>query len=208
MPHDNGCPIPLWKGWYSSGSNPHRDLPGDCQFITFRRADSLPQHVLRALEFQVEKLPEPQQQRYKRQKIERWLDAGLGCCALAHPGMAAVMRDTLIYQNGRRYHLFAWCIMPNHVHVLIEPAYSLPRIVQGWKSYSTRWMLENNERLGLGVPGRSLWMRDYWDRFIRDERHLETAIHYIHQNPVKAGLCQAAEEWRWSSAFRAERPEA
>lgn len=156
----------------------------------------------------MKKLPEPQQQRYKRQKIERWLDAGLGCCALAHPGMAAVMRDTLIYQNGRRYHLFAWCIMPNHVHVLIEPAYSLPRIVQGWKSYSTRWMLENNERLGLGVPGRSLWMRDYWDRFIRDERHLETAIHYIHQNPVKAGLCQAAEEWRWSSAFRAERPEA
>lgn len=75
MPHDNGCPILLWKGWYSSGSNPHRDLPGDCQFITFRRADSLPQHVLRALEFQVEKLPEPQQQRYKRQKIERWLDA-------------------------------------------------------------------------------------------------------------------------------------
>ena len=79
-----------------------------------------------------EELPEPQQQRYKRQKIERWLDAGLGCCALAHPGMAAVMRDTLIYQNGRRYHLLAWCIMPNHVHALIEPARSLPRIVQGW----------------------------------------------------------------------------
>ena len=132
MPHDNGCPILLWKGWYSSGSNPHRDLPGDCQFITFRLANSLPQHVLRALDFQVKKLPEPQQQRYKRQKIERWLDAGLGCCALAHPGMAAVMRDTLIYQNGRRYHLLAWCIMPNHVHALIEPARSLPRIVQGW----------------------------------------------------------------------------
>lgn len=63
-------------------------------------------------------------------------------------------------------------------------------------------MLENNERLGLGVPGRSLWMRDYWDRFIRDEQHLETAIHYIHQNPVKAGLCQSAETWRWSSAFQ------
>ena len=204
MPHDNGCPIPSWKGWYSSGANPHRDLPGHCQFITFRLADSLPQHVLRALESQVKTLPEPQQQRYRRQKIERWLDAGLGCCALAHPGMAAVVKDALTHQDGRRYRLLAWCIMPNHVHVLIEPAYSLPRIVQAWKSYSTRWMLENNERLGLGMPGRSLWMRDYWDRFIRDDQHLETAIHYIHQNPVKAGLCQSAEAWRWSSAFRAE----
>ena len=42
-----------------------------------------------------------------------------------------------------------------------------------------------------GAPGmgkRSLWQREYWDRFIRDEQHLKSAVEYILQNPVKAGL--------------------
>lgn len=203
MPHDNGCSDSHshWKGWYSSGSCPHRDLPGSYQFITFRLADSLPQSVLRDMEVQAKRLPELQRKSYTRRHIEQWLDAGLGCGALAHPGMAEAMKEALTYYDGRRYQLVAWCIMPNHVHVLIRPDYSLPRIVQGWKSYTTRWMLLNNERFGLGVPGRSLWMRDYWDRFIRDEQHFDTAVNYIHQNPVKAGLCKAAGDWRWSSAF-------
>ena len=212
MPHDNGCSgtdsSQHWKGWYSSGSYPHRDLPSTYQFITFRLADSLPQSVLRGLEAEVKKMPQSKQKSYKRKRIEQWLDAGLGCCALAHPGMAEAMKETLIHYDGRRYRLIAWCIMPNHVHVLIRPDYSLPRIVQAWKSYTTRWMLLHNERLGLGVSGRSLWMRDYWDRFIRDELHFDTAISYIHQNPVKAGLCDAVEDWRWSSAFGVGGPQA
>ncbi len=43
-------------------------------------------------------------------------------------------------------------------------------------------------------------MRGYWDRYIRDERHLNAAVHYIHTNPVKAGLVKRAEDWQWSSA--------
>ncbi|ABM38325.1 hypothetical protein [Polaromonas naphthalenivorans] len=54
--------------------------------------------------------------------------------------------------------------------------------------------------LGLGVPGHAFWMRDYWDRYIRHERRLESVIHYIHENPVKAGLCQTAQDWPFSSA--------
>ena len=46
-----------------------------------------------------------------------------------------------------------------------------------------------------------VWHREYWDRFIRNERHLHIAIEYIHQNPVKAGLVASAEEWLWSSAY-------
>jgi putative transposase len=43
-------------------------------------------------------------------------------------------------------------------------------------------------------------MREYWDRYIRNEQHLHTVIEYIHQNPLKARLCSRPEEWRWSSA--------
>jgi hypothetical protein len=49
-----------------------------------------------------------------------------------------------------------------------------------------------------GRPTR-VWHREYWDRFIRDERRLQQAIEYIHQNPVKAGLVDTAEAWPWSS---------
>ena len=45
-----------------------------------------------------------------------------------------------------------------------------------------------------------VWHREYWDRFIRDSRHHEQAVEYIHQNPVKAGLATTATEWPWSSA--------
>jgi hypothetical protein len=43
-------------------------------------------------------------------------------------------------------------------------------------------------------------MRDYWDRYIRDESHYQRVVDYIHQNPVKAGLCRSPAEWSWSSA--------
>ncbi len=45
-----------------------------------------------------------------------------------------------------------------------------------------------------------VWMREYWDRFIRDENHLRLVVEYIHQNPVKAGLAMPATQWPWSSA--------
>jgi len=62
------------------------------------------------------------------------------------------------------------------------------------------WVMRRKAELELGVPGKSLWMREYWDRYIRNEEHLRTVIEYIHQNPVKARLCQFPESWRWSSA--------
>ena len=43
-----------------------------------------------------------------------------------------------------------------------------------------------------------LWQKEYWDRFIRDERHFSRAVNYIMENPVKAGLVGKAEDWQWS----------
>ena len=147
-------------------------------------------------------MPDSAQSTERRRRIEQWMDAGMGCCALRHPQVAALVQETLQKFDSERYRLIAWCIMPNHVHVLIEPLVSLPKIVQSWKSFTGRWALSHNAELELGVPapGHAFWMRDYWDRYIRDERHLQAVIDYIHENPVTAGLCPSAPDWPWSSA--------
>ena len=44
------------------------------------------------------------------------------------------------------------------------------------------------------------WQEDYWDRYVRDEEHLQKIIHYIEWNPVKAGLVKSPEQWPFSSA--------
>ena len=46
---------------------------------------------------------------------------------------------------------------------------------------------------------QSIWNREYWDRFIRDENHFKSAIEYIHNNPIKAGLVKSCKDWKWSS---------
>lgn len=136
----------------------------------------------------------------RRKRMESWLDAGLGCCALAHPKMAETVENALLHFDGGRYRLLAWCIMPNHVHSLIEPIAPLPEIVKSWKSFTGRWALRHAVALGLRIPGKGFWMREAWDRFIRDDTHLQRTIDYIHRNPVKAGLCVSPNAWRWSSA--------
>lgn len=187
------------KAWFSRGYLPHLDQKGLLQSITFRLADSLPQQVLYRLDDELKILPLEKQDVERRRKIEAYLDAGAGCCALRHPSMAKIMQETLLKFDGDKYRLLAWCIMPNHVHVLIEPQVPLWKSVQSWKSYTGRWALKHNAELGLGVPGKKFWMREYWDRYIRDEKHFHDIITYIHDNPVKAKLCKYPENWPWSS---------
>ncbi len=201
----NHSQIPQKHEWYSRGYLPHRDRIGLLQSITFRLADSLPQEKLAQLKQELTiskrtRSTKPQLGIQQRKQIETWLDMGMGCCALGNTQMATVMQQTLIKFDGEKYKLIAWCIMPNHVHVLIEPLISLSKIVQSWKSFTGRWAMQHNAELGLGVPGKALWMREYWDRYIRNEKHLDSVIDYIHQNPVKAQLCDTATQWQWSSA--------
>ena len=71
-------------------------------------------------------------------------------------------------------------------------------IVHSWKSFTAKASNRLLSRTG------AFWMADYYDRFIRDERHLRAAIAYVERNPVAAGLVGRPEEWAWSSARRRE----
>ena len=195
-----GAPRDGAPGWHSRGYLPHFDNCNTLQSVTFRLADSLPQSKLHELEQELQSLDPTKIDAERRKKIEAWLDSGMGCCALGHPALAALMQETLLKWDGDRYRLFAWCIMPNHVHVLMETLSPLAKIVQSWKSFTGRWAMQRNAELGLGVPGKGLWMREYWDRYIRDGVHFGSVLLYIERNPVIAKLCDQPRDWLWSSA--------
>ena len=212
------------KTWYSRGYLPHCDQMRLLQSITFRLADSLPQEKLQQLEEELKSMERktelelgvPRQGRIrgnsrpksfnieveKRKHLEHWLDAGMGCCVLRHPQMAQVTQETLLTFDDEKYRLLAWFIMPNHVHVLIESKIPVSKIVQSWKSYTGRWAMKHNAELELGVPRKHFWMREYWDRYIRNENHFHSTVAYIHNNPVKARFCMCTHEWPWSSAAK------
>ena len=196
-------------GWHTRGYLPHFDDGRVVQIVTFRLADSLPVAVL-------EKLEELALDDTKRRaKIEWYLDQGMGSSLLRDPGHAAAVCGALMETEGVTHWLHAWVIMPNHVHVLVEPhaGRTIGQLVGAWKSVSARKILPGsaavpgrilNPAAGDGrAPRRSklrLWQPDYFDRFIRDSRHYRAAVDYIHQNPVGAGLVALPPHWPWSSA--------
>jgi len=68
---------------------PHCDYPGLFQAITYRPADGLPSAALERMDAELRSLPRQQQARERRRRIEEWLDAHYGCCALCEPEAAA-----------------------------------------------------------------------------------------------------------------------
>ena len=185
---------PEIKDWHRRfHSVPHRENKA-LQSITFRLYDSLPKEVIEEIKQKLDinedddSYDSIQYQRL-RQKIAEYEDAGYGQCFLRDERIAAIMQDTLKHFDGERYQLICWCIMPNHVHVLIEvnEGWSLSRIMHGWRSYTAK---EANRILGR--TGK-FWMEEYYDHYIRDDNHLQKTINYILNNPVNAGL----DEWPW-----------
>jgi putative transposase len=176
------------RGWYDRGYLPHLDATEIIQFVTFRLADSLPSAVARGL---------------KRQQdvwtsLEAHLDTGHGACWLRQPEVAAIVERSFLHFDGIRYNTLAWCVMPNHVHALIETlnGHRLGAIVQSWKSFTAK---EANRVLGrMG----DFWWPDFFDRYMRNGEQLSATIDYIENNPVKAGLVAQSIDWPWSSARR------
>jgi putative DNA methylase len=180
---------------HTRGYLPHVDGEGLTQFITFRLADSMPQDLLEKWRSELESGEITDVDMRKR--IEQFLDSGYGSCCLRDRRVAEVIRDTLIKWDITRYRLIAWVIMPNHVHLLIETleGYSLSEVMHSVKSNTAH---EANRILDR--KGR-FWSVESFDRYIRDARHFRNTVAYIENNPVKAGLCLAPEEWEFSSAF-------
>ena len=97
----------------------------------------------------------------------------------------------------------AYCLMPNHVHLIITPA-------DRWGL--TAALTEIHRRYTQRVNRREGWLGHLWQgRFFSvplDEPHYDNARHYVELNPVRAGLVASPEAYPWSSAFHSiEKPE-
>lgn len=182
----------MHKGWHSRGYLPHFDAPNLIQGITFRLWDALPAHVEEMLAAEIDEHTNIA----RRTQLEGYLNAGHGACFLRDPRIATLVEQALWHFDGERYRLIAWVVMPNHVHTVAETieGHPLSQVVHSWKSFTAT---EANKILGR--TGQ-FWFRDYFDRYIRDERHLANAIRYVHYNPVAAGLAEEPEDWPYSSA--------
>jgi REP element-mobilizing transposase RayT len=171
-----------FRGWHERGYLPHRDSPGLTQFMTYHLADGFPAE-LRAEWAALLKI---EKERERRKELEAYLDKGRGQCWLRRPRLAKVCEAGFLHFNGQRYALKAWCVMPNHVHVLVDvTTVPMSEFVKSWKGFTAR---ECNAILGRNG---GFWADDYWDTYMRDADQERRAVQYIENNPVKAGLVRA-----------------
>lgn len=190
----------------TTGALPHWNQYGKIQYVTFRLADSLPQSKIAELtELKnrfISNHPKPwdKQDKYAYWKLigpveSKLLDAGYGLCILKIPEIRGIVSVTLRYNDGNKYRLIAYVIMPNHVHVLFElfGNNSIESVMKSIKGYSSRKI---NELTG---GSGSVWMKEYFDRIVRDASHLKSYIRYIINNPrfLQPGEYELwrSEEW-------------
>jgi REP element-mobilizing transposase RayT/type I restriction-modification system DNA methylase subunit len=189
--------------WRDRGYLPHWEKEEGIYHVTFRLADSLPKQVLegyvqereniiqRAQQFQ-RTLTETEAQRIQElytDRIEEYLDSGAGQCYLQQPAIADLVASGLAHFDGKRYQLYAWCIMPNHVHVVFKSlaGCELSKILHSWKSYTAKEANKILHRQGV------FWQREYYDHLIQDEEEYYHTVLYVLENPVKANL----PDWKW-----------
>lgn len=179
-------------GWTDRGYLPHYDKPGLVQAVTFRLADSLPKEKRSEWEHLLHVTDDAERIR----QIEDYLDRGAGSCVLRQPACAEIVQNALRHFDGERYQLIAWCVMPNHVHVLFETfeGHPIGRVVHSWKTFTAR---EINKLRG---QSGQVWQDDFFDTFMREDEHQAAVALYIERNPVSAGLVPKATDWSWSSS--------
>lgn len=152
----------------------------------------------------------PQEEKYiklkeKDNKFFDWFDRIIALSPevprlLHREGILQIIEESFKRFDGLRYTLLGYCVMPNHVHVLIYPLvqddgniYPISHVVYTWKKYTAAAINKV-----LGKKG-SLWQKESYDSLVRDENGLGNVLKYIMNNPVKAGL---VEDWRdWKGTY-------
>ena len=107
-------------GWHSRGYLPHFDGIDLPQFITSQLADSMPRKVVERWQRELESVEDEQQRLLLMRRVERYLDQGYGELLLKDTRVANMVQNSLLKFDGLRYNLFAWGVMPNHVHALMK----------------------------------------------------------------------------------------
>ena len=188
------APASIGFAWNKARIAYRRQLPHVVQnntiyFVTFRLADSIPRVKLEQWKHELTQWtrenPPPHTTVQKEQfadlgyrQMERWLDMGAGACILNQTDVRGAIEECLRFGDGKSYWLGDFVIMPNHVHVLVQPdeRMSLRQIIAPWRTISTQKI----NKL-LGIRGK-LWQRDWFDHIVRNQGSLGRIRRYIREN--------------------------
>jgi len=119
------------------------------------------------------------------------------------PGARTVVLNALRHFHNKRYELFAACVMPDHVHFLIQPwpkendgagcvvFWPLRELLHSIKSF---WAHEINK---IENKQGAVWERERFDRYVRSDRDLQEKFHYILRNPWDSGVAGQNEGYPW-----------
>ncbi|MES2995262.1 MAG: DUF5107 domain-containing protein [Verrucomicrobiota bacterium] len=191
-------------------SLPHWQQDNATYAVTFRLADSLPQKVIKAysdrkqeLESQLSRAQTSGDETLIRDihkhladlfqtHLEPVLNQGHGSCSMRDPKIARIVADAIRHFDGDRYDLAAWCVMPNHVHLILRPhsRYRLQEILSSIKSFSA-----NEANKVIGKNG-AFWQADSYDHIIRDADDFASQRTYLLKNPAVSHFA----DWPWVSA--------
>lgn len=185
---------------------PHLQPPGATFFVTFRLADSIPQSVINRWHEEREALTQMQQRmspeeaqqaslqftRKRFVELEQLLDgATTGEAWLKDERLAQNVCRFMQNRDGVQYRLDAYCVMSNHVHVLLMPLpvdetassyHPLQKIFHSIKRLSAIECNKLLQRTG------AFWEEESFDHYCRDHEEWIRILHYILKNPVKAGI--------------------
>ena len=135
----------------------------------------------------------------------------------SYPKYCQILIDNIKHYKKRyKFNVLAFAIMPSHFHWIVEvnPEYgTISDIMRDIKKYSAWDILEEIEKSdkhlkkifedaaeGFPTQKGKLWMPRFDDAVIRNEKMFWTKLHYIHNNPVEAGLVNRPESYQYSSA--------
>ncbi len=130
---------------------------------------------------------------------------------LQNPEVARLVSEAICSRNDRIYHLFSYCIVPNHVHMVFtvgrvgnstsaRQVGNLPyngkltyiaKIMHSLKRYTA---IEANKILGRSG---AFWQHESYDHVIRSQDEFDRIVNYVRQNPVKEGLVKDWKDWEW-----------
>ncbi len=110
-----------------------------------------------------------------------------------------IIMESLKYHDGKEYELISAVIMSDHCHCIIHPLekekeiyWDISKILKTIKGFTSR---EINRM--EGKTGNSLWLKESYDRIIRDDNEMERFLQYIDENAIKAGLSDKPGAYEW-----------
>jgi REP element-mobilizing transposase RayT len=109
------------------------------------------------------------------------------------PALGQAVNDAVLFRRAEGQLLvFAYVVMPDHVHLLVAPqhGHNLSRVLGHYESYTTRLSWQ------YGLEGE-LWQRSFHDHILRRSVDAVRVIEYILNNPLRAGLVDDWCDWPW-----------